>query len=35
MVLYGFIHIRRALATPKPTTAEIEFVAGAVGAGNA
>ncbi len=35
MVLYGFIHIRRALATPKPTTAEIEFVAGAIGAGNA
>jgi carbon starvation protein len=35
MVFYGFIHIRRALSTPKPTTAEIEFVAGAVGAGNA
>lgn len=35
MVFYGFIHIRRALATPKPTTAEIEFVADAVGARNA
>jgi carbon starvation protein len=35
MVLYGVVHIRRALATPKATTAEVEFVAGAVGAGNA
>jgi carbon starvation protein len=35
MVLYGFVHIRRALATSKPTTAEVDFVAGAVGAGNA
>jgi carbon starvation protein len=35
MVLYGVVHIRRALATPKATTVEVEFVAGAVGAGNA
>jgi carbon starvation protein len=35
MVCYGVVHIRRALATPKATTAEVEFVAGAVGAGNA
>jgi carbon starvation protein len=35
IVLYGIVHIRRALATPKATTAEVEFVAGAVGAGNA
>jgi carbon starvation protein len=31
MVLYGFIHIRRALATPKASTAEMEFVGAAVG----
>jgi carbon starvation protein len=31
MVFYGFIHIRRALATPKATTAEVEFIGAAVG----
>jgi len=31
MLFYGFVHIRRALATPKATTAEVEFIGAAVG----
>jgi carbon starvation protein len=35
MVVYGLINIRRALGTPKATSAEVEFIGAAAGSGNA
>jgi carbon starvation protein len=34
-VVYGLINIRRALGTPKATSAEVEFIGAAAGSGNA
>jgi carbon starvation protein len=31
MVIYGFLNIRKALATPKATAVEVEFAGAAVG----